>query len=107
MPQTLQPEENKSYSPFILHVSAWVVYTSLIYIANYLANPNVKIINTVLFLLPFCLTFYVSFYFLKINKIKGILSFLPCWHLLGTVTFTFYCLCLACTNLVLETLGSF
>jgi sensor histidine kinase YesM len=73
MSQPLQPEEHKSYSPFMLHVSAWVVYASLIYIANYLANPNVKIFNTVLFLLPFCLTFYVSYCFLKVNKIKGIL----------------------------------
>lgn len=63
-------EENKKYLPVLLHICAWVVYGSFIYIANYMANPNIKITN-LLFLLPYCLTFYVSCYFLNLNKVKG------------------------------------
>lgn len=63
--------ENKKLFQVLVHISAWVLYISFIYIANYLANPNIKIINTVFFLFPYCLTFYVSYYFLNLYKIKG------------------------------------
>jgi sensor histidine kinase YesM len=65
------PVENKKIFHIMVHISAWVLYISFIYIANYLANPNIKIINTIFFLLPYCLTFYVSYYFLNLYKIKG------------------------------------
>jgi sensor histidine kinase YesM len=68
-----QPEENKKYVPFLVHVSAWVVYGSFIYIANYMANPKITVSNTVFFLLPFCLTFYVSWYFLNLYKKRSVL----------------------------------
>lgn len=66
------PEKNKKYFHVLVHISAWVVYASFIYIANYIANPNIKITN-LLFLLPYCLTFYVSWYFLNLYKTRSVL----------------------------------
>jgi sensor histidine kinase YesM len=68
-----RPVENRKYFMVLVHISAWVVYVSFIYIANYMTNPNLKIINTVLFLLPFCITFYVSSYFLNLYKKRKVL----------------------------------
>ncbi|CAN5520783.1 histidine kinase [soil metagenome] len=68
------PKEKKKYSQVLLHISAWVLYVSFIYIANYMGNPNIKLINIVLYLLPFCLTFYVSLYVLNLYKVWG-----PLW----------------------------
>ena len=65
------PVESKKLVNIFVHISAWVLYISFIYIANYLANPKIKIINTIFFLLPYCITFYVSYYFLTLYKIKG------------------------------------
>jgi sensor histidine kinase YesM len=48
-----------------------VVYGSFIYIANYIADPTIKV-SHLLFLLPFCLTFYVSWYSLNLYKVKGL-----------------------------------
>ena len=66
------PAENKKLTSVLVHASAWILYISFIYIANYLANPNIKIINTIFFLLPYCVTFYISYYFLKLYKEKGV-----------------------------------
>ncbi|MDB5280714.1 MAG: hypothetical protein JWR61_5669 [Ferruginibacter sp.] len=68
------PAEKKKYSQVLLHVSAWVLYVSFIYIANYMGNPNIKLLNIILYLIPFCITFYVSLYFLNIYKVWG-----PIW----------------------------
>jgi sensor histidine kinase YesM len=65
------PMESKKLVNALVHVSAWVLYISFIYIANYLANPKIKILNTIFFLLPYCITFYVSFYCLTLYKVKG------------------------------------
>lgn len=66
------PAGNKKLASVLVHASAWILYISFIYIANYLANPNIKIINTIFFLLPYCVTFYISYYFLKLYKEKGV-----------------------------------
>ncbi|WP_276504856.1 sensor histidine kinase [Terrimonas pollutisoli] len=58
--------------PVLAHASAWIVYGSFIHIANYLADPHIKIINTVFYLVPFCLTFYTSIYCLNLYKRKGV-----------------------------------
>lgn len=63
--------ENKRFFHILVHASAWIVYTSFIYIANYLANPRIKILPTIFFMLPFCITFYVSIYCLNLYKQKG------------------------------------
>jgi sensor histidine kinase YesM len=64
--------ENKRYTRMLVHISAWVVYASFIYTANYLTKPSVKVLHTVFFLLPFCITFYISVYCLNLYKQKGI-----------------------------------
>ncbi len=66
-------EENAKYFNVLVHISAWIVYISFIYIANYVANPNLKFITTVFYLLPFCVTFYVSCYFLNLYKKRKVL----------------------------------
>jgi sensor histidine kinase YesM len=68
------PAEKKKYSHALLHISAWVLYVSFIYIANYMGNPNIKLVNIILYLIPFCLTFYVSLYSLNLYKVWG-----PIW----------------------------
>lgn len=65
-------KEDKKYFHILVHISAWVVYASFIYIANYIANPNIKVSN-LLFLLPYCFSFYVSCYFLNLYKTRGVL----------------------------------
>ncbi len=67
------PEENKKYFTILVHISAWVTYASFIYFANYLANPNVSVINTALYLLPLCITFYLVLYFLNLNKTRKVI----------------------------------
>jgi len=106
-----QPEENKKQLAFLLHISAWVVYGSFIYIANYLANPNVKVSNTIFFLLPYCLTFYVSYYFLKLYKVKGILwsvaSFFIVFLVMGLIGYTYIYLLLPVFGLKLFSSAKF
>lgn len=70
---TQMPGESKVSFQILVHTCAWVVYGSFIYIANYLANPHIKIINTILFLLPYCLTFYTSIFCLGLYKRIGVL----------------------------------
>lgn len=65
--------ESKKFFQIAVHTSAWVLYGSFIYIANYLAKPDIKIINIVFFLAPYCLTFYVSIYCLNLYKRIGVL----------------------------------
>lgn len=65
--------EKKRYYHILLHFCAWVVYASFIYTANSITKPDVKILPTVFFLLPFCITFYVSIYCLNLYKQKGVL----------------------------------
>ena len=63
--------QNREY--FLIHVCAWIVYGTFIYVANYFVRPEIKVINTVLFLLPFCFTFYVSVYFLGLYRRIGVM----------------------------------
>ncbi|MBZ4188964.1 sensor histidine kinase [Niabella beijingensis] len=54
------------------HFLAWLLYTIFLHIAAMLTKPDISIINTLLYLLPFCFTFYISIYVLGINKKKGV-----------------------------------
>ncbi len=65
--------ENKPLAHYLNHILAWVLYTGFIYGVNYLANHNLQLYQTIFFLLPLCLTFYVSVYCLKLYKEKGVL----------------------------------
>ena len=72
MPNSTQ-EANRRYYYLLVHICAWVVYASFIYAANSITKPDVKILHTLFFLLPFCITFYVSIYCLNLYKQKGVL----------------------------------
>ena len=73
---SLLPGEPKKSFTILAHASAWIVYGSFLHIANYLGNPSIKIINTIFYVVPLCLTFYVSVYCLNLYKRKG-----PLWSI--------------------------
>jgi hypothetical protein len=53
------PKEKKKYSQVLLHISAWVLYVSFIYIANYMGNPNIKLSIIPCTILPYFLCEFV------------------------------------------------
>ena len=57
---------------FFYHLLAWSCYAGFIHGANSIANRNLPLSFTVLFLLPLCTTFYVAVFFLNLRKEKGI-----------------------------------
>ncbi|HEX7904914.1 MAG TPA: histidine kinase [Chitinophagaceae bacterium] len=65
--------ENKKSAALLIHASAWIVYASFIYIANYITRPDIKVLTIVLFLVPHCLTFYVSVYCLQLYSRIGVI----------------------------------
>ena len=84
--------ENKKSVQILEHASAWVLYGSFIYIANYLAKPDIKIISIVFFLLPYCITFYVSIYCLNLYKRMGIIwSIASFFIVFAVMAFAGYC----------------
>lgn len=86
------PNEDKKSVKILVHASAWVLYGSFIYIANYLTKPDIKIINIVFFLLPYCLTFYVSIYCLNLYKRIGVIwSIASFFIVFAVMAFIGYC----------------
>lgn len=67
------PGENKKVVIILMHVCAWVAFDIFIYIANVLTKPDIRVLNVVLFLVPHCLTFYISLYCLNLFKRIGII----------------------------------
>ena len=57
----------------LLHITAWIIYGVFLYGTNLLTKPNVTIIDTLFYLIPFCITFYISVYCLHLYKAKGVL----------------------------------
>ncbi len=90
---TLTNLQKKRYYHILLHISAWVVYASFIYTANSIAKPDVKILPTIFFLLPFCITFYISVYCLNLYKQKGpiwsVASFFIVFFVMGTLGYCY------------------
>lgn len=99
--------EHKLSLRILVHASAWIVYASFIYIANFLANPNVLLLQTLLFLCPYCLSFYVSIYVLGLRKQKGavwsIASFFIVFLLMSLVGYMYVYLLLPATGIKLYT----
>lgn len=62
----------KQLRHILLHILAWALYAGFIFSANYLTNPKLLLLPTLLYLLPLCITFYVALYFLNLYKEKGI-----------------------------------
>lgn len=56
----------------LLHVSAWLLYALFLYVTNVLTKPTITFVGTTLYLLPFCITFYISVYCLNLYKEKGV-----------------------------------
>ena len=54
------------------HFIAWSLYAAFLYFTNVLTRPNLTIASTVFYLLPFCISFYISLYCLNLYKEKGI-----------------------------------
>jgi len=71
MKQTLSIFNGKFRTP-LLHVIIWFVYIVFIYFTNRMTRPNVTIFGTLLYFVPFAITFYISLYCLNLYKEKGI-----------------------------------
>lgn len=61
----LLPAIDLNIHPALLHLAAWIAYAGYIFITNYVARPTLQFSNTVISLIPYCLTFYVVLYYLK------------------------------------------
>lgn len=57
---------------FFCHLLAWMCYAGFIHGANFIANRNLPLSFTILFLMPLCTTFYVAVFFLNLRKERGI-----------------------------------
>lgn len=70
----------KRYKSIIIHIIVWFTYATLLYFTNLLTRPSSNYVNFVLFLIPHCLTFYLSVFVLglsnKYGLIWGIISFI-------------------------------
>lgn len=58
--------------PFLIHVCVWTCYTCYIFLTNYVANPALRLIDTVTFLIPYYITFYVVLFLLNLYKNKNL-----------------------------------
>lgn len=56
----------------LIHAAAWSFYAVFLFVTNKLTKPELTISNVVFYLLPFCITFYISLYCLNVYKEKGI-----------------------------------
>lgn len=56
-----------------IHILSWVAYGCFVYVANVLTKPNATIFQVLFYLVPFCVTFYITIYFLGLYSRKGIL----------------------------------
>lgn len=65
--------QRKSFKMFLLHTVAWLMYAIFLFAAARLTKPNITIIGVIFYLLPFCVTFYISIYCLHLYKEKGVL----------------------------------
>ena len=61
------------YKQVFVHVGVWLLYACLMYLSNLLTRPNAHFFKFVLFLVPYCITFYTSIYVLGLYKKHGLL----------------------------------
>ena len=84
---------NKKTPEALWHALAWIIYTFLLYIVNHLTKPNITILGALFIQLPFCSTFYISIFFLQLNKTKnilwGIFSFFIVFIFMGGISFLY------------------
>ena len=60
-------------SIYFKHFCAWLVYLLYIYLINYVANHQVTFVESLLFILPFCIAFYSNLFSLNLSRKYGIL----------------------------------
>jgi len=76
-----------------LHVLIWLLYAAFIYITNKLTRPDITVLNVLSYLLPVCITFYVSVYCLNLYKEKGvwwsIVSFFIVFIVIGVIVYAY------------------
>lgn len=53
---------------YIVHVLVWMAYNFLIFITNYLAFPQIKVLNFILLNIPVIISFYLIIFFLRRKK---------------------------------------
>lgn len=54
------------------HLLAWIGYAIFLYTANLLTRPTTKVFEVIVFIIPYCLTFYVSVFCLGLYKKWGV-----------------------------------
>jgi len=90
-----------------LHVFIWLLYALIIYIINKISNPGVSFLGTVLFLLPFCTTFYLVVFCLGLYKKIGVawsvLSFFIVFAVMASIGYLYIYLFLPANGLKLFT----
>ena len=57
----------------IWHVLAWVGYAIFLFTTNLLTRPTIKIFEVIVFIIPYCLTFYISVFCLGLYKKSGLI----------------------------------
>jgi sensor histidine kinase YesM len=91
--------------PILLHASAWILYALFIFCANYIANHKLKYLQTLYFLLPLCMTFYLAVYFLQLFKQRrvagSIASFFIVFAIMASVAYLYYYVLLPAYNVQL------
>jgi sensor histidine kinase YesM len=90
---------------WITHSCAWVVYSIFIYLTNRLTRPDIRILEVLLFLIPFCLTFYLILYCLSLNKNKtviwGIVTFFIAFFIMSAIGYILIYWVLPVTGIIL------
>lgn len=99
------PGGNKKFWIIATHTAAWIVYISFLYIANKLSDPTVKLSHAVFFMIPFCLVFYVSIFWLRRYKRMGTvissLTFIGTFLVLGVIAYGYMYKALPSANIQL------
>ncbi len=104
---TFLSEGNKKIWVITTHVLLWVAYIALMLAANKLSDPTITVAHAVLFMLPLCLVFYLSLFWLNRYKRMGVwkslLSFIVTFLILGLITYMYMYRTLPSANIHLYT----
>lgn len=105
------PGGNKRFWIIAIHVATWIVYIGFLYIANKLANPSVKLSYAILSMIPYCVVFYVSLFWLmrykKMGACLSIVSFFGTFLILGVIAYAYMYMALPSANIQLYYSGEF
>lgn len=87
------PRGNIRFWIAAIHTAVWIIYFSFLFTANRLANPSVKMGYAILSMIPYCLVFYVSLFWLnkyrRIGPFFSILSFIGTFVALGALAYAY------------------